>query len=468
MWDSPQNPARAIPIIGTDLPVNLVKLPKVNVCPKPLTDRAHVRLERISGDLITTDRALPQIEDKPESVKAIPSADMMRDHQFGVAVHAKPQVKAAPLFGIVKAKVVFLRVDETPHLIKLDESRRDLLHFGIENLAGLLCRCEHQRKNRVLVQPRKPGDRPDAYTLKHERENLYRSLRIGVMRSELRGGSGKCSAAGLAALALNTALTVVPELSASSVRASDAGHGVSPLDFCAEKRHNEFGSGLWFTPRFGLAPPTARTADGALFVSYLGWWLDRDLYGLTGSESDLDSDHAGFILPESPVDAGLSHLTPKSFLVAPNRRSQLLLDAANPISLLTYFIDKRFHLFRLNHPAKCGMDGCRRIRVVGEVHKFRLLDSDSYYSRRESIGVGAEKSANCAYESRFTAEFIQRGQIFSFYIFVLANSRKRLDSSREAHYMFFLLLHNLYRFFEVGHQCVQRRNDWRFRHECHH
>ena len=44
----------------------------------------------------------------------------------------------------------------------------------------------------------------------------------------------------------------------------------------------------------------------------LGWWLDRDLYGLTGSERDLDSDyHAAFILPESPVAAGLSHLVLK-------------------------------------------------------------------------------------------------------------------------------------------------------------
>jgi hypothetical protein len=51
-----------------------------------------------------------------------------------------------------------------------------------------------------------------------------------------------------------------------------------------------------------LAPPRVATQSGALVLSYgLGWWLDRDLYSLTDSECDLDSDHAVSILSESPV-----------------------------------------------------------------------------------------------------------------------------------------------------------------------
>jgi hypothetical protein len=66
-------------------------------------------------------------------------------------------------------------------------------------------------------------------------------------------------------------------------------------------------------PRSGLAPTPVSAEAGALNISYvLGWWFDRDFYGVTGSECDLDADyHAGFILPESPVPAGLSYLTPK-------------------------------------------------------------------------------------------------------------------------------------------------------------
>jgi hypothetical protein len=63
-------------------------------------------------------------------------------------------------------------------------------------------------------------------------------------------------------------------------------------------------------PAYGFRPQTGRR------VSYaLGWRFDRDLYGLTGSECDFDSDyHAAFILPESPVAAGLSYFKPKLFL----------------------------------------------------------------------------------------------------------------------------------------------------------
>jgi len=110
--------------------------------------------------------------------------------------------------------------------------------------------------------------------------------------------------AGIAAPALNAALTEVAESFAGLVLASDAGHGFSPLAFCGEKPQNQFGSRSWLTPRFGLAPPPVSAGSGALVKHYdLGWWLNRDNYGLTSSEANLNSDnHAVCILPESPVD----------------------------------------------------------------------------------------------------------------------------------------------------------------------
>jgi hypothetical protein len=98
--------------------------------------------------------------------------------------------------------------------------------------------------------------------------------------------------------------------------ASDARHDFSPLDGVREKSQTQFGSGLRLTPRFELSPALPVSAgSGALSVSYeLGWWLDRDHYGLTVSKVDLNGEsHADSVLPESPVTAGLSHFTPKSF-----------------------------------------------------------------------------------------------------------------------------------------------------------
>src|ERR1700751_5770174 len=56
------------------------------------------------------------------------------------------------------------------------------------------------------------------------------------------------------------------------------GHGLSPLAFCGEKPENQFGSELWLTPRFGLAPTTVCAGAGAVFyLISLGWWRHRHL-----------------------------------------------------------------------------------------------------------------------------------------------------------------------------------------------
>jgi hypothetical protein len=127
----------------------------------------------------------------------------------------------------------------------------------------------------------------------------------------------ECGLAGLTAPALNTALTEVTESLAGSVLASGTGHGFSPLDFWRKKPLNLIEVWMRASSASELAPPTAGTGSGALIVSYvLGWWLDRDFHGLTVSEANCDCDrHADFILSESPVAAGLSHLTPNLFLM---------------------------------------------------------------------------------------------------------------------------------------------------------
>src|SRR5438477_10687731 len=78
---------------------------------------------------------------------------------------------------------------------------------------------------------------------------------------------------------LNAALTEVTESFAGLVLASGAGHMVSPLAFCGETSQNTFGSEAWVTPRFGLAPPTARTADGVFSQVLWLWW--RSGHGLS-------------------------------------------------------------------------------------------------------------------------------------------------------------------------------------------
>jgi hypothetical protein len=62
---------------------------------------------------------------------------------------------------------------------------------------------------------------------------------------------------------LNPSLAVGSESLADLVLASRAGHVVSPLAFGGETSQNRLSrSEAWVTPRFGLAPPTVRAADG--------------------------------------------------------------------------------------------------------------------------------------------------------------------------------------------------------------
>jgi hypothetical protein len=128
---------------------------------------------------------------------------------------------------------------------------------------------------------------------------------------------GKGDLAGNAAIALNVALAVPAELAGRVVTAF-ARHLISPLALSGETSHNSFESGAWVTPRFGLPRNLFKQEAGRLLSDYgLGWWLNRDFYGLTGSEANCDSDFQGcFILPESLcawTAPGLSYLTPNSF-----------------------------------------------------------------------------------------------------------------------------------------------------------
>src|SRR5258706_3442721 len=232
-------------------------------------------------------------------------ADLKARHQFGFLIERDKDPLIAKLRRVTLANSAGFLAHEAPKLIALQIPGPEIADRRKGILASLRCR-EHHGEDRVLVQAGDSRNGANAHPFQHHRKGLCRSGRIGVVRPEFGKRLRKGRFAGCAAPALDAALTEVPKFLASLVLASGAGHGASPLDFSAEKGHNKFGSGLWLTPRFGLAPQPVSAGSGALCVkSYgLGWWFDRDIYGVTGSESNFNSDyHRCFILPESPVPA---------------------------------------------------------------------------------------------------------------------------------------------------------------------
>jgi hypothetical protein len=182
----------------------------------------------------------------------------------------------------------------------------------------------------------------------------------------------------------------------------------------------------------GLVPTPAETEVGALTPLFnFGWWFDRDFHGVTGSESDLDSDHAGFILPESPVPAGLSYFKPKSialrFLLIPcsgkvswfqgvhaKHNTAFLcfvpvkLPIVNESLRSSHYCAQRLRIF-LNFKAREFelLSNLRRIHIflgahqkdVNGVPKAELLSSRILYFLQNRIALARIGKANQSFES---------------------------------------------------------------------
>jgi len=269
-----------------------------------------------------------------------------------------------------------------PNLITLHipgaDSPKATVHY-----APRVHRCGiHQRENRSLVQARHAGDGANTHSLKHQREGFCCGFRRGVVSSQLRNRFAECRFAGSAAPALNAALTEVTESLADLVLASEPGHEGSPLAFCEETRQNRFSrSKAWVTPRFGLAPPTARTADGAIRFSYLlGGGLIAKLGLLSVRRLCGDAQ-------------GRSYLRPKSFrFFVPTHPGYVQVSVGMQLVRFQPLVKPQFS--RLSHPLQ-GVRYCAgRIRETLQI-KPNCLEGRSYFSRTHRLTVAAKYRANC-------------------------------------------------------------------------
>lgn len=413
VWDCSDNLTAAIPPIGIDATIDFVKLPKIDVLSEVFTHRAHVAVVLIGRDLIAASRAFPKIADEGVSVDTIAGTDVMADEQFRFGVDCQPDHRAAPFIGIAFVQVRFPRVNEAPHLVQLHKSRRDVLDFGVQYLAAFLCRRQHQRKNRLLVQARKAGDGANTHPFEHQRNRLREQFRVRRMRGAHVCGSvgiGERDTAGSAAVSLNFSLAVGSEFLTGLVLASDAGHGLFSACAEREKPYNEIGSGVRLTPRSGLAPQPVSAGSGALIVSYdLRWWFDRDFYGVTGSECDLDADyHAGFILPESPVPAGLSHLTAKSIFCALvlSRHFFGYIRLSNPLVGVLAVSELHYINFATCvQPFQDSVQSGQKIRFVFGNIETKGVKTLSHLYRRERFMGGLEHEAHRIIETFLTRQW---------------------------------------------------------------
>ena len=254
-----------IPVL-TVISVELHKLREVHRSAEHVLDSPLVEVKPVSSHLESPRRkALPQAGKERQRGFSGALADLKARDEFGFRVKRDENPLVAKFGGIAAANVPRLLAHVAPEFIALHVIRLDSTHLGIENMLRVRRRSDHQRENRILVRPREAGNGANAHPLKHQGERLCRNFGIGIVSAERRGASGisKCRVAGIAAPTLNPSLAVGSESLADLVLASRAGHVVSPLAFGGETSQNRLSrSEAWVTPRFGLAPPTVRAADG--------------------------------------------------------------------------------------------------------------------------------------------------------------------------------------------------------------
>jgi len=301
--------------------VELRKLCEVRISRERFFDGLAVEDVGISGqlDAMVSDPT-PEVAHEGLGVIAGSFADQERRNELRIRVHGDENPLIAEVSRIVLADVPRLLHQESPDFVALDTAARQLSHLAIHQFLGAFASQDKQAHDGVPVESCEPlrGTNRAAFKKALQRPCCRVGVRSHRVPREFVVGFAEGRFAGCAAPALNAALTEVTKFLADLVLALYARHGFSPLDFCGRKPHTHFGSGVRLTPRFGLAPPPVQAGSGALNVSdVLGWGLNRDNYGLTVSKANLNPEsHADSILPESPVDAGLSHFTPKSSLAA--------------------------------------------------------------------------------------------------------------------------------------------------------
>lgn len=262
MWNCSKNMATAVPAVASSTTVDFAKLSEVHVLPKVLTHRAHIGIVLVAGHLVATICARAKVGHEGMSVDTVSRANVVRDDELAFAVQGEPQHCAAPLIGVAFVQVRLTRVDISPHLIHLHESRADVADSGIEKLSrSLRCRV-HQSQNRVLVKSGQPRDRADAHALKHHGKGFRGNVRRGVVCAQLGSRLRESDFAGNATIPLNAALSVGSK-SADYVVTALAGH--IGLVFLAEQADNDFASALRLTPRAEQPRFSVRAESGADF-----------------------------------------------------------------------------------------------------------------------------------------------------------------------------------------------------------
>jgi hypothetical protein len=147
----------------------------------------------------------------PRGVR-IAFTDVVGDDELCFAVQRKPRPNSSPLLRSVGAQTFFVASHKGMHLIGLYKIRMKVANRGVKQSLAFVPSTEHEVENCSDVESSEPRDCAYTRAFHHQFEHSRSSVNVGVVRFEPFDRLGECSFAGLAAPALNAALTEVTEL----------------------------------------------------------------------------------------------------------------------------------------------------------------------------------------------------------------------------------------------------------------
>lgn len=300
-------------IVLAIISVQLDQLRERHLRAKEARNFGCVEPESVCCDLRTVIESQHQVANKIFGRGYVALPNGKRGNKFRLCIHRYKNPLVTKLCGIVFPNSALLLKAEGPYFIALDVVANQITHSGVKQPSATLSSQDEQLHDGVTVQSGHAlcGTNGAAFNqaLDSADSVLFRDTHGSQRANRLGIGEG-CRAAHTA-VTLDSVPPVAAKLLNGRVLTSGACHGAFPLEFLREKPENKFGSISWLTPRFGLAPQPAETGSGAHSQSIKSsWWFDNNFYG----HADRNF-HGRNFLSESPVGAGLSYCTPKSFLL---------------------------------------------------------------------------------------------------------------------------------------------------------
>jgi hypothetical protein len=452
------------------------KLCEINVGTKALGNANGVVVQSISGELHAVRKPMVQVPEKRARVGTESLAHSERGNKFGFRVNGNVDPLVPDFGGVLFADVRPLLMDERPDFIDLQIPGVQVPHLGIHQFGAALTGNEQQAHDGVPVQSGEPFRGADRTTFKKALQRPCSGIRASTHRAERRSGlrfAEGCTT-GIAAPALNAALTEVPKPLAGLVLASETGHGFSPLDFCAELSHNEFGSGLWFTPRFGLALPTASTGDRAVSCYLTNWWGSR--HGMPPfciDRSALRPQGGSYLGPKSfsALDLAFRVRDSESFLSRKisfrdlslieernSRRSRRKNESLFAFRILC-FLDESL----LFHAAQRRMDRSHGVGVTRQVHQFaKKYQSPDFH--RSHCNALHHCGSYCLNKALLAAEFLKANDVLAFDLFVFTGVSQGPNRGGICGDLYFGILALFKSAFQFGkqiiHGLIERMGSW--------